>query len=128
MTTPFETLHPRELADLTTEVVTARLESQGRTLRASETAVIALGRRMCVVCAALGLAPDDWAQFSRLTDDDANPRSRDLLGSWVDVVVAARCRDPGDDLVSGLIAIDVDGAALTTDELRAIVLGLVINQ
>jgi cytochrome P450 len=40
-------------------------------------------------------------------------------------MIADRCRKPGDDLLSQLIQLEIDGEDLTADELRAIVANLV---
>jgi len=47
------------------------------------------------------------------------------LFACADEVVADRTREPGDDLVSALIAAEVDGQHLTTKELRSTIAGLV---
>ena len=40
-------------------------------------------------------------------------------------MIAVRCRQPGDDLLSLLIQLEFDGEELTVDDLRAIVATLV---
>ncbi|HEY6577439.1 MAG TPA: hypothetical protein VI029_21465 [Mycobacterium sp.] len=86
---------------------------------------IAQSHSMRLVCAALGVPRKDWALFSRWSQDSAHPRSLDLLGAYVDVMVAERCRKPTDDLISELITIEVGGSELTADELRTVVVTLV---
>jgi len=88
---------------------------------------IAQSHSIRVVCAALGVPRKDWGLFSRWSDCSADPRSLDLLGSYIDVMVADRCRKPADDLVSDLIAFEVGGSELTADEMRAIVVTLVTS-
>jgi cytochrome P450 len=62
---------------------------------------------------------------SRWSEDSADPRSLDLLGAYVDVMIAERCRKSTDDLISDLVAIGIGGSELTADELRTIVVTLV---
>ena len=80
---------------------------------------------MRLVCAALGVPRRDWGLFSRWSEDGTDPRSLDLLGAYVDVMIAERCTKSTDDLVSDLVTIDVCGSELTADELRTIVVRLV---
>jgi hypothetical protein len=80
-------------------------------------ATVVLGRRLCDVLGALGVPVRDWLAVSRWVDDD----DREALGGYVDVLVADRCRLPGDDLVSDLVAHDCDGRGLTAEEIHAIV-------
>ena len=80
---------------------------------------------MRLVCAALGVPRRDWGLFSRWSEDGTDPRSLDLLGAYVDVMIAERCRKPTDDLISDLVTIEVGGSELTADELRTIVVTLV---
>lgn len=74
-----------------------------------------------VVCAALGVPRDDWAQFARWADESANPRTWHELYSYVDVMIGARCWKSSDDLLMDLILTDVDGRELSTDELIGLV-------
>jgi cytochrome P450 len=46
------------------------------------------------------------------------------LHAYVDVMIAERCRKPGDDLLSHLIETGLDGEDLTVDDFRAIVASL----
>lgn len=80
-------------------------------------ATVVLGRRLCDVLGALGVPVRDWLAVSRWIDDG----DREALGGYVDVLVADRCRLPGDDLVSDLVAHDCDGRGLTAEEIHAIV-------
>ena len=77
------------------------------------------------VCAQLGVPPKDWHLFKRWATDSLNPKTLDELYAYVDVMIADRCRRPGDDLLSELIATGVDGEDLIVDELRAVVAAMV---
>ena len=76
------------------------------------------------VCAQLGVPAKDWHLFKRWAGEPLNSKALDQLHYYVDVMIAERCRKPGDDLLSQLIATGVDGEDLTVDELRAIVAAL----
>jgi cytochrome P450 len=68
----------------------------------STTAATAVtARQMSIVCEALG------------------------VHSYVDVMIADRCRKPTGDLLSQLIALEVDGEELTVDDIRTFVAALV---
>jgi len=62
--------------------------------------------------------------LARWADRAATGEVRAALHAYADVLVADRCRLPGDDVVSDLIAYDADGDALTADEIRDIVAAL----
>jgi hypothetical protein len=49
----------------------------------------------------------------------------EIVTAYVDVMIADRCRKPGTDLLSQLIATGFDGEDLTVDELHAVVRALV---
>jgi cytochrome P450 len=57
-----------------------------------------------------------------------NSKALDELYAYVDVMIADRCRNPGQELLSHLIQFEVDGNELTTDDLRAIVAALVCSR
>lgn len=82
-----------------------------------DVAAVVLGARLRDVLGAVGVPVRDWLAVSRWVDDG----DRDGLGGYVDVLVADRCRLPGDDLVTDLVAHECDGRGLTADEIRAIV-------
>ncbi len=86
-----------------------------------DTAAIVLGPRLRDVLAALAIPERDWLRVSRRLDDG----DREALGGYVDVLVADRCRLPGEDVISDLVAHEVDGRGLTAEEIRAIVVGCV---
>jgi cytochrome P450 len=77
------------------------------------------------VCALLDVPRKDWQLFSRWADESLTSKSLDVLFAYVDVMIADRCRKPGDDLLTQLIHLEVDGEELTVDRLRAIVASLV---
>ena len=86
---------------------------------------IVLGPRLCSLCVALGAPVRDWWQISRWATRLGDPRVRDALGAYLDVLVADRCRVPGDDLISELIAHDVDGDGLGAEEIRTVLVDFV---
>jgi cytochrome P450 len=77
------------------------------------------------VCAQLGVPHKDWHLFRRWVGESLNSKALDALYAYIDVMIADRCRTPGDDLLSELIQSGIDGEELTVDELRAIVAVLV---
>lgn len=89
-------------------------------------AVIVLGERLHGRLVALGVPPRDWLSIAQRLDM-ADTRTIEALGAYVDVLVADRCCRRGEDLVSDLVAFEVGGRGLTTDELRAIVVGLLTS-
>jgi len=80
---------------------------------------------IATVCEALGVPEQDWHLFSRWAQGPFTSKARDELHSYVDVMIAIRCGEPGDDLLSQLIATGVDGEDITVDELHAVVATLV---
>jgi cytochrome P450 len=91
-------------------------------------AAIVLGPRLRGLCDALGAPERDWWQLARWATrlDDAD--QRDAFGAYLDVLVAYRCGHPGEhgeDVVSDLIAHEVDGDGLTADEIREILVDFV---
>ena len=89
-------------------------------------AVMVLGERLHGLLVALGVPARDWLSVAQRLDV-CDTRTADALGGYVDVLVADRCGRPGEDLVSDLVTFEVDGRALTADELRAIVVGLLMS-
>lgn len=76
------------------------------------------------LCEALGVPEQDWHLFYRWAGP-STPQAVDALHQYVDVMIANRCRQPADDLMSELIALDVDGVELTVDDIRSFVATLV---
>lgn len=92
-----------------------------------------------VICALLGAPPDDWELFSNWTDEilksfswnAANETSAiltawDALDTYIDDMLAHRRHALTDDLISELIRAEHDGDRLDADELRMLVVGLLI--
>ena len=84
---------------------------------------------IATVCEALGVPRRDWPLFSGWSESagPVAPNALDALCQYVDVMIADRCRKPGGDLLSQLIAMEVDGEGLTTDDIRNYVVGLVAD-
>jgi cytochrome P450 len=93
---------------------------------------IALRYPVPVICAALGVPRADWQLFSRWADELMNlasnrgdtssmVKSLDELHSYIDVMVADRCRKLTDDVLSELILAEADGDELEADEFRMLV-------
>lgn len=76
------------------------------------------------VYTALGIPQSDWPQMSRWAGAQLDARSRDALDTYIDVLIADRCRRVGDDLLSRLILYGLGGVELDADELRGIVAAL----
>jgi cytochrome P450 len=83
-----------------------------------------------VICELLGAPRDDWPRFSQWATDifrifnqnlaqdrPAIERASAELDAYVRDLVETRRRDPGDDLLSALIAAEEAGDRLSTDEL-----------
>jgi cytochrome P450 len=66
----------------------------------------------------------DWHLFRRWAGESLSSKALDQLHAYVDVMIAERCRNPGDDLLSQLIETGLDGEDLTVDDFRAIVASL----
>ena len=76
------------------------------------------------VCALAGVPRRDWHLFRRWAGESLSSKALDQLHAYVDVMIAERCRNPGDDLLSQLIETGLDGEDLTVDDFRAIVASL----
>lgn len=79
------------------------------------------------VCVRLGVPPKDWHLFGRWASGSSTSKALDQLHAYVDVMIADRCRKPGDDLLSELIQSGIEGEELTVDDFRAIVAALVFR-
>jgi cytochrome P450 len=77
------------------------------------------------MCEVLGVPRKDWHFFARWAVGPSTPKALDELYHYVDVMIADRCHKPGDDLVSRLIQLDVDGEELTTEGIHNFVAALV---
>ncbi len=78
-------------------------------------------------CEALGVPRKDWALFTRWASGPVTPEVLDEMNYYTDVMIADRCTHPRDDLLMRLIEMEVDGQALTTDEIQAFVRNLVLS-
>jgi cytochrome P450 len=96
-------------------------------LRASAASVFT-ARQMAIVCELLGVPRDDRLSFWRWAGDLSNTKAMDELHAYVDVMIADRCRKPGDDLLSQLIQLEIDGDELTVDDVHRFVTTLVAGQ
>ena len=76
--------------------------------------------RVIDMCTALGVPDNDRGMFWRWADELPGDRAVDELNSYIDVLIAQRCRRPADDELSRLIAL-----GLTDDEIRRRVVLLV---
>lgn len=90
---------------------------------------------VAIICELLGAPRRDWHLFSRWAADvnrvfgvDVADHQDTILRAWSDLdtyledLIAARRRDPGDDLLSELIHAEADGDRLNHDEMRNLAL------
>ena len=77
------------------------------------------------VCEALGVPEQDWPLFYRWAAGPLTPHAADTLHQYVDVMIANRCRQSTDDLMTALISLEVDGTELTVDDIHSFVATLV---
>lgn len=77
------------------------------------------------VCEALGVPEKDWPLFYRWAAGPLTPKATDVLHQYIDVMIAERCHRPGDDLLTTLVTLEVDGRELTDDDIRNFVTALV---
>jgi cytochrome P450 len=133
---------PRATACLRTtiiDVITELVERQTIRGRCDVVTDIALQYPIPIICALLGAPAGDWKLFSKWTDDifkafswNVAAESDSILAAWeavddyVDDMVADRRDALTDDLISELIRAEHDGDRLDADELRMLVVGLLI--
>jgi cytochrome P450 len=93
-----------------------------------------------VIAALLGVEANRRDEFRLWSEDmvrgvfeptsaaqqEAIAHSAEQLGAWIDTVVEARAGTEGDDLVSVLLRAELEGGALTRDELRVFVITLLV--
>jgi cytochrome P450 len=93
-----------------------------------------------VIAMLLGVDPDLREEFRRWSEHmvlavfepDAAERGEDIgrsgeqMGDWLDSVIVLRDGRDGDDLISVLLRAELDGGALTHDELRVFVFTLLV--
>jgi cytochrome P450 len=121
------------------DVITELVERQSIRGRCDVVNDIARQYPIPIICALLGAPAGDWELFSDWTDDIFNAFSWNvaeeadsILAAWqavddyVDQMVADRRVALTDDLVSELIRVEDDGDRLNADELRMLVVGLLI--
>jgi cytochrome P450 len=133
---------PRATARLRTTIIDVITELVTRqTVRGRCDVVNDIARRypIPIICALLGAPAEDWELFSDWTDaifkvfgwNVAN-ESDSILGSWaaidayVDDMVAERRDALTDDLISELIRAEHEGDRLNADEVRMLVVSLLI--
>jgi cytochrome P450 len=133
---------PRATARLRTtviDVITELVDRQAVRGRCDVVADIARQYPIPIICALLGAPAQDWELFSDWTDDifkafswNVAEESDCILAAWeaidayVDDMVADRRDALTDDLVSDLIRAEHEGDHLNADELRMLVVGLLI--
>jgi cytochrome P450 len=120
-------------------VITELVERQTIRGRCDVVADIARQYPIPIICALLGAPDDDWQLFSNWTDDifkafswnvadhaDAILRAWDAVDAYINRLVAKRHKALTDDLISDLIRAEHLGDRLDGDELRMLVVGLLI--
>ncbi|BBX47726.1 cytochrome P450 [Mycobacterium cookii] len=133
---------PRATARLRSTIIDVITELVGhQMIRGRCDVVVDIARRypIPIICALLGTPAEDWELFSDWTDDifkafswNVASESDSILGAWaavdayVDDMVADRRAALTDDLISELIRAEHDGDHLNGDELRMLVVGLLI--
>jgi cytochrome P450 len=93
-----------------------------------------------VIGALLGVPPGDFERFHAWSTDlslafgsriaEELPRIEAALGNlsdYVDHLLAKRRRSPGDDLITGLLAVEEEGDRLSAEELQAMVTVLIFG-
>lgn len=93
-----------------------------------------------IICELLGAPRDDWQQFSRWATDvlrvfDFNlaedlpviMRAQDELDAYTRQLIARRRDEPGDDLITSLIAAEEAGDRLSTEELVRMVEAVIVG-
>jgi cytochrome P450 len=121
------------------DVITDLVEPQAIHGRCDMVADIARQYPIPIICALLGAPAADWELFSDWTDDifkafswNVAEEADVILAAWeavddyVDAMVAERRDALTDDLISELIRAEHDGDHLNADELRMLVVGLLI--
>lgn len=121
------------------DVITELVECQKVRGRCDVVTDIARRYPIPIICALLGAPAADWKLFSEWTDDifkaftwNVAAESDAILAAWeavdeyVDDMVADRHDALTDDLISELIRAEHDGDHLNADELRMLVVGLLI--
>ena len=119
------------------EIVERALESRGMDVVADFADVVPVR----VISAMLGVPEGDYKQFAKWTKDLAlalspviSPEDRVVveaalvgLYGYVTELLAERRARPREDLLSALVAVEQEGTRLSTDELNAMVVGLLFG-
>lgn len=79
--------------------------------------IVARQNSAAALCEAFGFPEEDWPLFARWAAGPMTARDEETLYQYVDVMIAERCWRPTDDLLSSLIALEVDGVELTVDDI-----------
>ncbi len=92
-----------------------------------------------IICELLGAPKEDWQLFSKWADDvlrifndtakdeiDIIKKAQSELDEYTRGLIADRRNDPGDDLITSLIAAEEEGDRLSTDELVMMVDSVII--
>ena len=87
--------------------------------------IVARRNSATALCEVFGFPEEDWPLFGRWAARPMTPRDEETLYQYVDVMIAARCWMPTDDLLSSLIDLEVGGAELTVDDIHRFVATLV---
>jgi len=132
-------------------VETMRLQVHATVERAMDTALergridviddLALPVPASMICKVLGVPDDDWPMFTAWTQARTNAffasmlppepvqasrEAGEALAAYFEDLIAERRRNPGDDLLSELIAVEEDGDRLSADEMIPQVVGLLV--
>jgi cholest-4-en-3-one 26-monooxygenase len=104
---------------------------------------LSVGVPLATICRIIGVPTSDWTDILRWTDGlmfpaatvahahdgETTPDTRRRLGveykTYLDDLIAARRRQPGDDLASALVHATIDGVALTDQQLHGYLVLLV---
>lgn len=126
---------PRTVALLTpriTEIVNDLLEKVATTGRMDVIQDLSYPLPVIVIAEMLGVPIDDRAQFKRWSDSILDP-SEDVpmqaikeMNSYFRQIIAQRRADPREDLISGLVAAQIDGEKLSERELLSFCVLLLI--
>jgi len=131
-----EKLRPRiqQIADDLLDAVEAAAAERGETAPSRQMELIsqfAYPLPITVICEMLGIPPEDRAQTRRWSEDLLSAQSPEQLEeigrnisefiTYLRDLFAQKRETPGDDLISQLLQVEVDGDRLTEDEILAMV-------
>ena len=126
----------REIRRIASSFVDDFVERGGGDLQSS----VAVPFPTAVIASLLGVDPDQRDDFRRWSEhmviavfepnttahQDDIARSSEEMGRWLDEVIEVRSRTLGDDLISVLLRAELEGGALTPEELRTFVFTLLV--